>query len=58
MPLTYVVDLLRGLVYQGAPFYSQVAMYSPVLDLVIVAAVSIASFVVGTFLFVRSERNR
>jgi ABC-2 type transport system permease protein len=58
MPLTYMVDLLRGLVYQGTPFYSQIVMYNPLLDLAIVAAISIASFVIGTFLFVRSERNR
>jgi ABC-2 type transport system permease protein len=58
MPMTYVVDLLRGLVYQGTPFYSRIALYSPLLDFVIIAAISIASFVIGTFLFVRSERNR
>ena len=58
MPMTYVVDLLRGLVYRGTPFYSQIALYNPVLDLLIVVAISIASFVIGTFLFVRSERNR
>jgi ABC-2 type transport system permease protein len=58
MPMTYLVDLLRGLVYQGTPFYSQIAMYNPLLDLAVVVAISIASFVVGTFLFVRSERNR
>lgn len=58
MPLTYIVDLLRGLVYQGTPFYSQIAMYNPIVDLVVVVAISVASFVIGTFLFVRSERNR
>jgi ABC-2 type transport system permease protein len=58
MPMTYLIDLLRDLVYQGAPFYSQISMYNPLLDLVIIAAISIASFVIGTFLFVRSERNR
>jgi ABC-2 type transport system permease protein len=58
MPMTYLVDLLRGLVYQGTPFYTQIAMYNPLLDLAVVVAISIASFVVGTFLFVRSEKNR
>ncbi|MGA2385126.1 MAG: ABC transporter permease [Candidatus Bathyarchaeia archaeon] len=58
MPMTYLIDLLRGLVYQGTPFYGQIIMYNPLLDLLIVAAISIASFVIGTFLFVRSERNR
>jgi ABC-2 type transport system permease protein len=58
MPMTYIVDLLRGLVYQGTPVYSQIALYNPLLDLAIVTAISIASFVIGTFLFVRSEKNR
>jgi ABC-2 type transport system permease protein len=58
MPMTYVVDMLRGLVYQGTAAYSQVAMYSPLVDLAVIVAIAVASFVVGTFLFVRSERNR
>ena len=58
MPLTYVVDLLRGLVYQGTPFHSQIALYNPLLDLAIVFTISIVSFVIGTYLFVRSEKNR
>jgi len=58
MPMTYIVDLLRGLVYQGTPVYSQIALYNPLLDLAIVTAISIASFVIGTYLFVRSEKNR
>lgn len=58
MPLTYMVDLLRGLVYQGTPAYGHIVLYNPLLDLVIVAAFSIVFFVVGTFLFVRGERNR
>ncbi len=58
MPMTYLIDLLRGLVYKGTPFYSQITMYNPLVDLLIVAAISIASFLIGTFIFVRSERNR
>jgi ABC-2 type transport system permease protein len=58
MPMTYVVDLLRGLVYQGTPYYSQIVLYNPIVDLVIVTAISVATFVIGTILFTRSERNR
>jgi len=58
MPMTYIVDLLRGLIYQGTPVYSQIALYNPLLDLAIVTVISIASFVIGTYLFVRSEKNR
>jgi ABC-2 type transport system permease protein len=58
MPMTYMVDLLRGLVYQGTPTYGHIVLYNPILDSVIVAVSSIVFFVVGTFLFVRGERNR
>ena len=58
MPMTYIVDLLRGLVYQGTPYYSQIILYNPIVDLLIIAVSSVAFFVIGTFLFVRSEKNR
>ncbi|HMK95725.1 MAG TPA: ABC transporter permease [Candidatus Limnocylindrales bacterium] len=58
MPMTYLVDLLRGLVYQGTPFYSKIVLYNPLIHLAAVTAFSVAFFVVGTFLFVRGERNR
>jgi ABC-2 type transport system permease protein len=58
MPLTYIVDLLRGLVYQGTPYYSQIILYNPLVDLLIIVASSVAFFVIGTFLFMRGEKNR
>ena len=58
MPLTYLVDLLRGVFYQGTPTYSQVVLYSPVVDLAVAIVLSLAFLVAGTFLFVRGERNR
>lgn len=58
MPATYVVDLMRGVFYWGTPTYNQVVLYSPVIDLTVTVVVSIALFVIGTFLFARSERNR
>lgn len=58
MPLTYIIDLLRGIIYQGTSTYGQIVLYNPIIDLAIVAAFSVAFFVVGTFLFVRGERDR
>ena len=58
MPLTYLVDLLRGVFYQGTPTYSQVVLYSPLVDLAVAIVLSLAFLVAGTFLFVRGERNR
>jgi ABC-2 type transport system permease protein len=58
MPATYLVDLLRGVFYQGTSTYSRVVLYNPIFDLMISLALAILFLVVGTYLFVRSERNR
>lgn len=58
MPATYLVDLLRGVFYQGTPVYGQVVLYNPILDLIISLALAMLFLVAGTYLFVRSERNR
>jgi ABC-2 type transport system permease protein len=57
MPLTYVVDLLRGLFYNGTPTYGQTVLYNPVIDLAIYLTISVTFLVVGMVLFVRGERN-
>ncbi|MGP8018213.1 MAG: ABC transporter permease [Thermoplasmata archaeon] len=58
MPLTYLVDLVRGAFYQGTPTYGQVVLYNPFVDLAISVAVSVVFLVAGMILFVRGERNR
>jgi len=58
MPMTYLIDFLRGVIYQGTSYYSHIVLYSPPFDLIIIAIMSVAFFIVGTTLFVRSERNR
>jgi ABC-2 type transport system permease protein len=58
MPATYVVDLMRGVFYSGTTTYGQVVLYSPLFDLTITVVVSIALFILGTFFFARSERER
>ena len=58
MPATYLVDLLRSVFYQGTPVYGQVVLYNPILDLIISLGLAIVFLVAGTYLFVRSERNR
>jgi ABC-2 type transport system permease protein len=57
-PLRYAVDLTRGVFYAGQPDYVEVVLQNPLFNLVIMAAMFLAFMVVGTFLFVRSERNR
>ena len=58
-PLRYAVDLTRAVYYQGQPgAYSRVVVASPLLNLLLMAAMFAIFLVVGTILFVRSERNK
>jgi ABC-2 type transport system permease protein len=57
-PMTYVVDLTRGIYYLGRPEYSRVVLYQPIVDLTIITVFFLLFLFIGTYLFVRSERNR
>jgi ABC-2 type transport system permease protein len=57
-PMRYAVDLVRGAFYAGQPDYEAVVLDPPFVDLG-VGLVMFALFLgLGTFLFVRHERNR
>ncbi len=56
-PLRYAVDLTRGLFYDG-PTAAQVVAFHPALNLAIMTVVFALFLVVGTWSFVRAERNR
>lgn len=57
-PMTYAVDFFRGLYYWGQPDYDQVVLYNPLINLLIISILFIVMISVGTYLFVRNERNR
>lgn len=57
-PLRYAVDFTRGLFYAGRADYSSVVLASPLLNLIVMAAMIGIFLVAGTALFVRQERNR
>lgn len=57
-PLRYAVDLARGIFYAGQPEYKTVVLQSPLYNLTIMAVMFVFFLFVGTFLFVRSERNK
>lgn len=57
-PMTYAVDLIRGIYYLGRPEYNQVVIYNPVVNLTIIAILFTIMISIGTFVFVRNERNR
>jgi ABC-2 type transport system permease protein len=55
LPMTYCIDLARGLFYGGG---SGLTLHSPPLNLAIIMAFTVVFFTVGTTGFVRSEKNR
>lgn len=57
-PMTYGVDFIRSIFYQGKPEYSLVVLHSPFLDLLILSFLFIIFLSLGTYFFVRNERNR
>jgi ABC-2 type transport system permease protein len=57
-PLRYAVDFTRGIFYWGQPEYERIVLMSPLLNLVVMGASFALFMAIGTFLFVRSERNR
>ena len=57
-PLRYAVDLMRGVFYTGTPEYSRVVLDPPLFNLGVMAVMFVAFMALGTWLFVRGERNR
>lgn len=57
-PMTYAVDLLRSVYYFGKPEYSKVVLHSAALNLAVCFAVGLIFLVIGTYLFVKRERDR
>lgn len=57
-PMTYAVDLTRSVYYLGEPDYKRLVLYNPLFDLVIIAILFIIMLFVGTYYFVKNERNR
>jgi ABC-2 type transport system permease protein len=57
-PMRYAVDFVRGVFYTGQAEYSEVILQGPVFNFALMAVLFWVFLVVGTFLFVRGERNR
>jgi len=58
IPMTYSIDLARNIFYWGKPEYSAAVLNDPWLDLVVTIGFILVFTVVGTFMFVRADRNR
>ena len=57
-PMRYAIDLLRGVYYSFLPESVPVALDPVPVNLAVIGAMFVGFMVVGTTLFVRSERNR
>jgi ABC-2 type transport system permease protein len=58
LPMTYCVDLGRAVVYAGSSQYAAVVLFNPAVSLAAIIGLTIVCLVVGTYLYVRSEKNR
>lgn len=57
-PMTYGVDLLRSIYYLGKPEYSKTVLFSPIVDIAVCVGVGLVFLLVGTYIFVKKERDR
>jgi ABC-2 type transport system permease protein len=57
-PMRYAIDLVRDVYYGGLPDVVQVPLEGAPVNIAIIGAMFVGFMLVGTTLFVRSERNR
>ena len=57
-PMTYAVDLMRSVYYQGLPEYSKVVLFNLPLNILIGSTLFIVFLTLGTYFFMQNERNR
>ena len=58
MPMTYSIDLARNIFYAGKPEYAAAVLHPVWLDLGVTFALFVAFTAIGTWMFVRADRNR
>lgn len=57
-PMTYAVDLMRGVYYAGTDAAAAITLHHPLVNVAIIVSLFVLFLAVGTVLFVRNERNR
>ncbi len=57
-PMTYAVDLMRGVYYAGTDTAAAITLHHPLVNVAIIAALFALFLAIGTILFVRNERDR
>jgi ABC-2 type transport system permease protein len=58
MPMTYSIDLARNIFYAGKPEAAFTVLNSPRVDLAVTVGFFLLFTIVGTYMFVRADRNR
>ena len=58
MPMTYSIDLARNIFYAGKPEYAAAVLHPIWLDLGVTVGLFVIFTAIGTWLFVRADRNR
>jgi ABC-2 type transport system permease protein len=58
VPMTYAVDLIRSIYFIGDSAYDKVVLFNTGLDLLVVGAYAALFIIVGTYFFIRNEKNR
>ncbi len=57
-PMTYAVDFGRSIFYYGTPEYDSVVLFHPILNIIVLSSMFLLFLVLGTYMFIRNERNR
>jgi len=57
-PMTYAVDLLRSVYYMGTDAYQYTVLFNPLVNLAVTLSMFFLFFGLGTYMFVRNEKNR
>lgn len=57
-PLTYAIDLMRGVYYGGTPEYVKTVLHGTVVNLLVIILLFSTFLALGTYFFVRNERNK
>lgn len=57
-PMTYAVDFLRSIYYYGKPEYDKVVLHSTSYNLMAILLFSLFFITLGTYLFIKNERNK
>jgi len=57
-PMTYPVDLFRSIYYLGKPEYDKVVLFSPAFNVLVISIMFLIFISIGTYFFVKNERNR